>query len=517
MKTRVGIESKPIHKVKADAAALFLFEDEKERKAQLAAFHESVRTLVAPALALGDFKGKEGESLILYSNGVMPAPRLIIVGMGKASAATVEKLRRAAAQAARKSSAAQAESLVIQIPDRNTLPEVLHDPAAVTQALTEGALLALYKFERYVSTAKEKKNVKQLMFLPDSSTGLAGALEGISAGKIISRAVYHARDMENTPASDLYPEILASEARAVGRICGFSTTVLNVKKIASLRMGGVIAVSKGSSHEPRFLILEYGKKFKPSGTQVLVGKGVTFDSGGISLKSAAGMAEMKMDMSGAAAVIGAFEAVAQLKLPVHIIGLIPAVENMPGGGALKPGDILRHYSGKTSEVDNTDAEGRLILADALGFAERFKPSVVVDLATLTGACVVALGHVAAGMLGNDQNEMNAVRDAGEKTYERVWQMPMFDEYEKLIKSEIADVKNAGGRWGGTITAAFFLKKFIGDYPWVHLDIAGTAMLEETTDYATRGGSGFGVRLMTEYLKSKAAASVQKKSIRNRKT
>jgi leucyl aminopeptidase len=211
------------------------------------------------------------------------------------------------------------------------------------------------------------------------------------------------------------------------------------------------------------------------------------------------MAEMKMDMSGAAAVIGAFEAVARLKLPVHVVGLIPAVENMPSGSSLRPGDIVRHFNGKTSEVDNTDAEGRLILADALGYAERYKPAAVIDLATLTGACVVALGHHASGMLGNDASLMKKLEAAGEATYERVWQLPLFDEYEKLIKSDVADVKNTGGRWAGTITAAMFLKKFIGSYKWVHLDIAGTAILEENGDYTQKGASGVGVRLLTEFL------------------
>ena len=237
-------------------------------------------------------------------------------------------------------------------------------------------------------------------------------------------------------------------------------------------------------------------------TIILVGKGVTFDTGGISLKPAAGMPEMKMDMSGAAAVIGTFQAVAELKLPIHLVGLIPSVENMPSGTAMKPGDIIRHYNGKTSEVDNTDAEGRLILADALSYASLYKPDLVIDLATLTGACVVALGNHAAGMLGNDEPTMNALKISGDATYERVCQLPLYDEYEKQIKSDVADVKNTGGRWAGTITAAWFLKKFIGDYKWVHCDIAGTAMLETPQEYIPKGGSGFGVRLLVDFLKGR---------------
>jgi len=235
-------------------------------------------------------------------------------------------------------------------------------------------------------------------------------------------------------------------------------------------------------------------------TIVLVGKGVTFDTGGISIKPSQNMAEMKMDMSGAAAVIGTLEAAARLALPVHLVGLIPATENMPSGSATNPGDIIKHYGGKTSEVDNTDAEGRLILADALAYASRYKPAAVIDLATLTGACVVALGNHATGMMGNDEQVMAQLKSAGETSFERVWELPLFEEYEKQIKSDVADVKNVGGRWGGAITAGLFLKRFIGAYKWVHLDIAGTAILEEDLPYTPRGGSGVGVRLLIEFLK-----------------
>ncbi|MCX6136967.1 MAG: leucyl aminopeptidase [Ignavibacteriales bacterium] len=512
MNTHLSISSTPFHKIKSEAVALFLCEEKQARDGQLARLSDKVRAFIAPAIDLNDFKGKEGETVLLYTDGVVAAPRIILVGIGKSNDLTLEKVRRGAAQAARKAAALEATTLALLFPDERLLPEGTNNLSDLAQALTEGALLSLYKFDRYLSGAKEKKKVSHIIFLADPAKVTTRVQSAIRIGKILATAVCHARDLENTPGSDLTPSTLADEARRAGRKFGFAVTVLDPKKIVSLRMGGVVAVSRGSTQPPRFIMLEYGKKFKSRGTHVLVGKGVTFDSGGISIKSSAGMAEMKMDMSGAAAVLGTFEAAAQLAIPIHLVGLIPAVENMPSGSALKPGDILRHYNGKTSEVDNTDAEGRLILADALGFADRYTPTVVIDIATLTGACVVALGHVAAGMLGNNQNEMDAIKRAGERTYERVWQMPMFDEYEKLVKSEIADVKNVGGRWGGTITAAFFLKKFIGNYPWVHLDIAGTAMLEENTDYATRGGSGFGVRLMTDYLTTKAiAASPAKRS------
>ena len=276
-------------------------------------------------------------------------------------------------------------------------------------------------------------------------------------------------------------------------------------------MGGLLGVARGSRRPPRMVVMEYrGRRTGRvsgavgDGPVVLVGKGITFDSGGISIKPSAGMAEMKMDMSGGAVVIATMQAAARLKIPVHIVGIVPAAENLPGGSALRPGDILRHHNGMTSEVDNTDAEGRLILADALSYAGRYNPALVIDIATLTGAVVVALGHVATGMMGNDPEAMRLLKDSGERTYERVWELPMFEEYEALIKSDIADVKNTGGRWGGAITAAMFLKKFAGLYNWVHLDIAGTSIIEDPTDYTGRGGSGVGVRLLVDFLLRRGA-------------
>jgi leucyl aminopeptidase len=327
----------------------------------------------------------------------------------------------------------------------------------------------------------------------------------------VCEATCFARDLENAPGNEIYPESLAAAARSAGTRSGFSVKVLGERNIRSLGMGGLLGVARGSSRPPRLLIMEYRgrRNGQPpagggGGPVVLVGKGVTFDSGGISIKPSAGMAEMKMDMSGGAVVIATMQAAARLKLPVHLIGIVPAAENLPGGSALRPGDILRHHNGMTSEVDNTDAEGRLILADALSYAGRYEPALVIDLATLTGAVVVALGHVVTGMMGNDAEAMRLLKDSGDRTYERVWELPMFEEYEALIKSDVADVKNTGGRWGGAITAAMFLRKFIGPYGWVHLDIAGTSIMEESTDYTTRGGSGVGVRLLVDFLRHRCA-------------
>lgn len=442
--------------------------------------------------ATKDFRGLEKDLVLSYLEEGQPK-RLLLVGIGPRKAATPETYRRAAGRAARRCRALKAGSAAFVVPDGPSSVDVIG-------AMAEGALLGLYRFDKYKSeNSNERNGPETLVFVSEDRALAKKAQKTLDRARIIAEGTMFARDLANAPGNEIYPETLAKAAQASGKRHGFKVTVYEKNAIQKMGMGGVIGVSQGSARTPRFIVMEHGSKGRPV---VLVGKGVTFDTGGISIKPSANMAEMKMDMSGAAAVIGTMEAVARLRLPVRVIGLVPAVENMPSGQSIRPGDILRHYNGKTSEVDNTDAEGRLILADALGYAEQFKPRAVIDLATLTGACVVALGHYATGMMGTDDELMKGLREAGERTSERVWQLPLFDEYEKLIKSDVADVKNVGGRWAGAITAAWFLRKFIGSYPWAHLDIAGTAMLEENGDYTLRGASGVGVRLLVEYLSGK---------------
>jgi len=308
-----------------------------------------------------------------------------------------------------------------------------------------------------------------------------------------------ARDLSNAPGNDLPPRKLASKAREMSKSYDLKCEILTRKNITKEKMGALLAVSAGSEEPPRFIILEYGEPSDDYDTIVFVGKGITFDSGGISLKPGSGMEEMKHDMSGAAAVVGAMRAIGEMKPPLHVVGLIPSSENLPDGKALKPGDIITAYSGKTIEIINTDAEGRLVLADALGYADRYKPAAVIDLATLTGACVVALGHAASGMMGNNENLMTRVRSAGDASGERVWPLPLWEEYHDEIKSHIADVKNTGGRWGGALTAGAFLEKFV-DYPWVHLDIAGPAYSEKASDYCPQGATGVGARLLIQMIR-----------------
>jgi leucyl aminopeptidase len=492
---RFSYHTASITQVKTDVVVVCIHQDtelyDREMKALAAHFGAPVATL----LSSGDFKAKEGETALLYLDAGANTRRLLLAGLGKKptdTVTTLERYRRAAGTAAKRARSMKASTVAL------ALPSAEDNAADVALALTEGAGLGLYRFEKHKSKSEDDSHtIEQLTVFSDDRKRQRVMAEAVRKGEILVAATSLARDLANAPGNEIYPETLAQAAVEAGKRSGFSVKVMTEGQIARLGMGGIIGVAKGSAHPPRFIMLEYGQKSK--NPIVLVGKGVTFDTGGISLKPSANMSEMKMDMSGAAAVIGAFQAAARLALPVHIIGLIPAVENMPSGTSTRPGDILRHYNGKTSEVDNTDAEGRLILADALAYAERYHPAAVIDLATLTGACVVALGHFATGMMGNDDALMEKLKASGERTYERVWPLPLFDEYEKLIKSDVADVKNTGGRWAGAITAAWFLKKFIGNYPWVHLDIAGTAILEEHGAYTQKGASGVGVRLLADFL------------------
>lgn len=481
--------------VKADTLVLFAAQD-RTPLADLNARLKKLSPDLPAHITASSFSGGKKEIVTLFPKG-MACRSLIVVGLGKAADVTHQTIRVASASAGRAAASTKTVSLAVVVEPLGGVTV-----ADVAGAVTEGLMLSSYRFDKYLTEKQpKKKHLKKVELIGSHAADIRSIRAGMNRAVIACTGTILARDLSNAPGNEIYPETLAKAARTAGRRAGFSVTVFDERKIRSLNMGGLIAVSKGSRKPPRFIIMDYRPGRTRIPTVVLVGKGVTFDSGGISIKPSAGMGEMKMDMAGAAAVIGAMQSTARLKLPVRLIGIVPAAENLPDGNAVKPGDIITHYNGKTSEVDNTDAEGRLILADALSYASRFKPDLVIDLATLTGACVVALGHVAAGAMGNDQKRIDHLREAGERTHEYVWQLPLFEEYEKLIRSDIADVKNVGGRWAGAITAALFLKKFIGPYPWIHLDIAGPAILEENTEYIPRGGSGFGVRLIVDFLEN----------------
>jgi leucyl aminopeptidase len=482
-----------------DLAACVMFEDDAANASVTGHLPAALKKHIDTARSLNDFSGKKDEALFFYTEGSISSARLFIAGAGQSDAFTLDQLRKSAARAVKKAKACRAKSAVFIVPSHTKLLSLL-SPEEIAYAVTEAVILSLYATDRHKTKEKKPNTLDSLTLLIDHENTAAQFKKGIASGMIVARAVEHTRDLANAPGGEIYPVTLADDARRTARSCGIASTIFGRRKIEQLGMGGVINVCKGSAHDPRFIILEY-KPRHPRCTIVLVGKGVTFDSGGISIKPSANMGEMRMDMHGGATVIGTLEAASRMKLPVHLVGLIPAVENMPSGTAMKPGDIITHYNGMTTEVDNTDAEGRLILADALSYASNYSPDVIIDLATLTGAVVVALGHHATGMLGNDDETMEALKRAGEKTYERVWQLPLFDEYDKQIRSDVADVKNVGGRWAGAITAAAFLKNFVGKNKWVHLDIAGTSYLEEAHEYIPKGASGVGVRLLIEYLRT----------------
>jgi leucyl aminopeptidase len=380
-------------------------------------------------------------------------------------------------------------------------------PAAIAQALAEGAVLAGYRFDTYARhTGETPGRVGAFTLCLERGGELRAARSAARVGVIGAEAQNLARQLSNEPANALPPAALAHAAQRVAKEVGLRVRVFDVPELKRRKMGGILAVGGGSATPPRLIVLEHGRAAaKPRGgrrraTICVVGKGITFDSGGISIKPSASMDEMKHDMSGAAAVVGLLRACALLDVPHHVVGVIAAAENLPSATAYRPGDIVTAMSGKTIEVLNTDAEGRVVLADALHYARtEFEPAAMIDLATLTGACVVALGKWASGLFGNDEKLIASLRAAGEATGERVWPLPLWDAHKKHIRSEVATLKNTGGRDAGSSTAAAFLAAFVGDTPWVHLDIAGTAWVGKGGGYQPFGATGVGVRLVTEVL------------------
>jgi leucyl aminopeptidase len=442
----------------------------------------------ARVVSEGDFAGKPGETALLYGQEGR-APRLLLVGVGKRDLVSLEGLRRAAATVARRARTLKLGEAAFSLP---TLPGTGTLEAA--RAAAEGAMLGLYRFDRH----KTRANGHELETFWLAADGAQDeAREGAELGEKVAEGSMLARDLANEPSNVATPEYLAQKARTVAEDYGMRCEVLDRAGIEDEGLTGLATVGRSAYNEPRFVVVEH-RKGGQTPPVVLVGKAVTFDSGGISIKPTAGMEEMKFDMSGGAAVLGAMEAVGALDLPLDVVALVPATENLPGGDAFKPGDVLEMHSGKTVEIVTTDAEGRLILADALSYARRYEPSAVIDCATLTGACVVALGNHASGLMGNDEDLIAEVQAAGETTGERAWPLPLFDEYTEQIKGDTADIKNSGGRGGGALTAGAFLKEF-APYPWAHLDIAGTAYGKKGNAYTTKGATGVPTRLLVEVL------------------
>jgi leucyl aminopeptidase len=456
------------------------------------ALDDAVDGRIAAAMGSRPFTGKARSCLAVpLAAGAGPG-EIILVGLGKADDVTLKDYREAIASAV--SLAARRHGATVAIAGR----EEVGTPAAQAGAATEAALLSQYRFTRYKPLGDDTTCIDGLRVAAG-----AGVVEAIERAMKIATAVAWARDLINTSPSDKRPPAFAQTVADMAAEVGLECEVIDAARARDLEMGALLAVGRGSSVGPRLVVLEHA----PAGTEAdapiaLVGKGVTFDTGGISIKPSASMDEMKADMSGAAAVAATMRAIATLELPRRVVGLVPMAENMPDGDAYRPGDLVTAMNGKVIEVLNTDAEGRMILADALAYAVReYAPKHVVDLATLTGACVVALGEDVAGVMTNDDKLAAALVAAGTTVAEPVWPLPMFAEYDKLIESKIGDIKNTGGRWGGAITAAKFLENFVDDTSWAHLDIAGPAYRSKASPLAPRGGVGFGVRLLVEWLGS----------------
>ena len=494
---RISVKFGAAEKESTDVIVISLFENTKKIPSELSSLDKASGGFISNLLQNKDFTGKLNETVMIPTYKKAIPKRILLVGLGKTTELSSDKVRQAAGTATRVIQGKKFKSPSMLLYKTEYKGISIED---ITRSVVEGVLLSLYNFTMYKTLKKEDKAVINNFTLIVQKKDVLAKVKSVAKNtQTVAEAVCFTRDIVNMAGSDATPTFLANKAKEIAKKTGVKCRTLSRPDMKRLGMGGILNVSRGSSQPPKFIILEYNTRKKNSDTIVLIGKGVTFDSGGISLKPGSGMDLMKADMSGAAAVLGAFKAISNLKPANHIVGLVPCTENMPSGSALKPGDIIKCMSGKTVEILNTDAEGRLILADAIAYAKRYKPDAVIDLATLTGACVAALGTFTSGMLGNNDKLKERVKQAGEKSHERVWELPLWKEYYELIKSNIADIKNTGGRYAGTITAACFLGEFVEDFPWVHLDIAGTFLVEKDTPYIRKGATGVGVRLLTQLI------------------
>jgi leucyl aminopeptidase len=481
-----------------EAAVVTQFEGETGLEGATALLDERSGGLIAEIIRLGDFTGRTNQIAVIYTRGGFPVRRIVIVGLGKRAEFSVERLRGGFARAAQ-----QIRSLNIgEFSSSLNFRDIELPLERMVEGVVEGVLLGLYRFLPFKTVDREpNREITRFTILESEEAAYKAIRSAAKTAEIIAAAVIFARDIVSTPANEMAPTDLANEARESAKGKNIRCTVLDAEQMSELGMNALLGVARGSNQPPQLIVLEYRGGKKSSPVIALVGKGITFDSGGISIKPSEKMDQMKTDMAGGAAVIAAVRATAELGLPLNVVGIVPATENLPGGNAYKPGDILCSLSGQTIEVVTTDAEGRLILADALTYACRYKPAAIIDLATLTGACIVALGDHVIGMMGTDDELKREIREAANLTGEKVWELPLWEEYYELIKGDAADYKNSGGKAGGAITAAAFLSKFTGDYPWVHLDIAGPAWLAKDKPYIPKGASGVGVRLLVQFLRN----------------
>jgi leucyl aminopeptidase len=491
----IRVEKGRAEKFPCELLLLFSFESPEALAGPIQNVDLEWKGFISTLMKQGDFKGELFECRLFYTQGALSAKRVLLTGLGKKGEFDLEKWRGAASKAGQFIRNSGIKQFVFPIKKLDGLSE-----NELAESFVTGLLLGVYQFNEFKTLERDKiKEIGEAVLLgeKDAETKLIG--DGLRIGKIVSEAVCMARDLVNGPSNQVTPTVLAEKAQQIARDHGMEIRVLEVSQAEAMGMGAFTAVAKGSQEPGKFITLEYNKG-KGLDTIALVGKGITFDSGGISIKPSEGMERMKDDMSGAAAVLATLQAASELKLPLNLVGVIPATENLPSGKAYKPGDILKTLSGQTVEVISTDAEGRLILSDALTYSLRLKPKAIVDLATLTGACVIALGDYAIGLFGNDESLLKRIEEASGKTGEKVWKLPLWDEYFEYLKSDVADFRNVGTRAAGAIIGAIFLSKFVEKIPWVHLDIAGPASIEKERPYMPKGGTGAGVRLVVQLLR-----------------
>jgi len=451
---------------------------------------------IAQYLRKFDHMGEFGDFGMLYEVEGTFSQRIVFLGAGDEKKLTLDALRRLAAKVSRQLEAGGSRDISMYLTELSVRGASLADKV---QAVAEGVELGLYRFDKYQTKKKEtSRSLRSVTIMIESRKELSAAEAAVNRAQAIARGTNFSRDLANEPGNVCTPEFLGEQAAALSHK-HLKVTVMDKKAIEKAGFTALLAVNQGSAKEPRFIVLEYAGGNKSDKPVALVGKGLTFDAGGISIKPAAQMDEMKFDMCGSAAVLGIFKAAIEMSLPVNLLGVIASTENLLGSAAYKPGDIVTSYKGITIEVQNTDAEGRIILSDALAYAAERKPAEIIDFATLTGACVIALGAQASGLMGTGNKVIKGLKKAGDHSHDRVWELPMYEEYQEQIKSEIADIRNIGGREAGTITAACFLSRFVDDIPWAHLDIAGTAWNMKGTDISAKGATGAGVRLVLDYL------------------
>jgi len=495
LKTRVV---EPVE-CKTQILAVGAFSDTKKPDTLIIKLDNKLNGAIERVIELGDFKGKEGTSVVVYGDKI-GAQRVLLIGLGEQNKATIDTVRKAAALAVNKAVSMKVKNVAIAI--HKALGAEL-DVGLTAQAIAEGVYYGSFRYDEYITSNDDRRADTLVVEVIDNDAKKIGLMEkGLLKGAIIGKAQSYARAIANRPGNVINPPALAAEAVKLAKsTSGLKCTVFDEKQMTKMGMGGILAVGSGSKTPPRFIAVKYTPKGNAAKlpTVALVGKAITFDSGGISIKPAQNMEQMKLDKSGGIAVLATAKAAAELKLPVNLYAIVPSAENMPSGTSYRPGDIVTTFSGKTVEVQNTDAEGRMILCDAIAYAVKQNCDVIIDIATLTGACIVALGTYMAGLMTNDEQLGKDIENAAKTSGERVWPMPCGDEYADEMKSKIADLKNIGSKWGGACTAAAFLRQFTGEKKWAHLDIAGVDCIEKPTGQAAEGASAFGVRLLTTYL------------------